>query len=227
MQNIKKKCHAINLKLQNSKLQFQNFGNVSLRIDEKNFVIKPSGINVKKTKFYDFPVVNIDSKKSIGKLKPSSDTLTHLEIYKNFRNIRSIVHTHSKYAVIWSQSNKSIPNLGTTHADYWLNEIPITSNLKNSEIKKNYETNIGKKIVEKLRKIKNNVEICPGILVQSHGPFTWGFNHEDGFKNAERLELIAELAYKSLILNKNIKINKILIEKHFYRKHGKSKYYGQ
>ena len=227
MQNIKKKCHAINLKLQNSKLQFQSFGNVSLRIDEKNFVIKPSGINVKKTKFYDFPVVNIDSKKSIGKLKPSSDTLTHLEIYKNFRNIRSIVHTHSKYAVIWSQSNKSIPNLGTTHADYWLNEIPITSNLKNSEIKKNYETNIGKKIVEKLRKIKNNVEMCPGILVQSHGPFAWGLNHEDGYKNAERLELIAELAFKSLLINKNIKMDKSLIKKHFFRKHGKDRYYGQ
>ena len=218
MINNLKKCFTLNLKLQKSSLQFQNFGNVSVRINKNYFVIKPSGINVSKSKYKYFPVVNIDNGKYSGDLRPSSDTPTHLEIYKKFTNIKSIVHTHSKYAVIWAQSNKDIPIVGTTHADYWPTNIPITQKLKRSEITNNYEANTGKKIVEKILKVKGGIKNCSGILVPNHGPFAWGNNFDEGLKNAERLEYIAELAYKTFLLNKKSKYKSNISNETLFKK---------
>jgi L-ribulose-5-phosphate 4-epimerase len=227
LNSIKRKCHNLNLKLQKSNLQFQNFGNISLRLDLNQFIIKPSGVKVTSVHYKDFPVVNIKTKKYTGKLKPSSDMITHLELYKKYTKLKSIAHTHSEYGVIWSQACKKIPCLGTTHADYWLNEILVTKILLKNEIIKDYQKNIAKSIIETIIKNKISLDCCPGILVANHGPFTWGYNFDDAFLNAERLEYIAKLAYKTLKITKNTNIKKSLIEKHFYRKNGKNSYYGQ
>lgn len=220
----KKKCHLGNLKVSNSKLTFQNFGNLSLRINNEFFTIKPSGVNLKKTNYKDYPIVSIKKKKYYYKLRPSVDTDFHLEIYKKFKNINSIVHTHSKYATIWAQACKSIPNKGTTHSDYWLNDIPITKTLTKKQIEKDYEKNIGKEIVKVLNKNFTN-----GLLIANHGVITFGENIEEAILYAERLEYIAEMAYKtlSLIKNKKTLISKNLIKKHFLRKNGVKSYYGQ
>lgn len=220
----KKKCHLGNLKVSNSKLTFQNFGNLSLRINNEFFTIKPSGVNLKKTNYKDYPIVPIKKKKYYYKLRPSVDTDFHLEIYKKFKNINSIVHTHSKYATIWAQACKSIPNKGTTHSDYWLNDIPITKTLTKKQIEKDYEKNIGKEIVKVLNKNFTN-----GLLIANHGVITFGKNIEEAILYAERLEYIAEMTYKtlSLIKNKKTLISKNLIKKHFLRKNGVKSYYGQ
>ncbi len=220
----KKKCHLGNLKVSNSKLTFQNFGNLSLRINKDLFIIKPSGVNLKKTNYKDYPIVSIKKKKYNYKLKPSVDTNFHLEIYKKFKNINSIVHTHSKYATIWAQACKSIPNKGTTHSDYWLNDIPVTKKLTKKQIEKDYEKNIGKEIVNVLTKDFTN-----GLLIANHGVITFGKNIEEAILYAERLEYIAEMAFKTDALTRNKKnlISKYLMNKHYYRKHGKKSYYGQ
>jgi len=220
----KKKCHLGNLKVLNSKLTFQNFGNLSLRINNDFFVIKPSGVNLKKINYKDYPIVSIKKKKYNYNLKPSVDTDFHLEIYKKFNNINSIVHTHSKYATIWAQACKSIPNKGTTHSDFWLNDIPITKTLTKKQIEKDYEKNIGKEIVKVLNKDFTN-----GLLIANHGAITFGKNIEEAILYAERLEYIAEMALKtlSLIKDKKTLISKNLIKKHFLRKNGAESYYGQ
>ena len=224
---IKKKCHIINLKLSRSNLQFQNFGNVSQRLDDQHFIIKPSGVNLNKTKYKDYPVISIKDNKIVeGKLKPSSDTPTHSEIYKLNKNIKGITHAHSLYATIWAQSEKKIPLLGTTHADYWKNDILVTKKLSNKEISNNYEKNTGlaiKKVFKKKYKILEN----PGVLIANHGAFCWGTNAEESFLNFERLEFIAELSYKTLRINQKSKMSKNLADKHFTRKHGPKSYYGQ
>ncbi len=223
----KKNCHLINLLLSKSKLQFQTFGNVSERINKDLYVIKPSGVNLNKTNWKNYPIVDIKNNIVINnKLKPSSDTPTHTEIYKMSDEIGGITHAHSKYVTIWAQANKKIPNLGTTHSDYWKEDILITNILKANEIKKNYEKNTGlaiKKILKNKKKINEN----PGILVANHGGFCWGKTAKESFLNFQRLEFIAELAYKTLIINKNIKISDQLRSKHFNRKHGSKAYYGQ
>tara|TARA_B100000989_G_scaffold290994_1_gene264903 strand:+ start:1499 stop:2206 length:708 start_codon:yes stop_codon:yes gene_type:complete len=223
----KKNCHLLNLKLSKSKLQFQTFGNISQRINKDLYVIKPSGVNLKKTDWKNYPIVNINENRIInGKLRPSSDTPTHTEIYKMSEEIRGITHAHSKYVTIWAQANKQIPNLGTTHSDYWRGDVLITQILSMHEVKKNYEMNTGlaiKKILKSKKKIREN----PGILVANHGGFCWGKDAKESLLNFERLEFIAELAFKSLLISKNIKISNHLKLKHFNRKHGSKAYYGQ
>lgn len=155
-------------------------------------------------------------------LKPSVDTDFHLEIYKNFKNINCVIHTHSKYATIWAQSCTPIPNLGTTHSDYWLTNIPVTKKLTKKEIKNNYEKNIGKSIVYVLKNF-----FCCGLLIANHGAICIGENVEEAILNAQRLEYVAELAYKTKILNKKSNISKDLVLKHFFRKNGQKSYYGQ
>ncbi len=224
---FKKKCHLINLKLSKSKLQFQNFGNVSQRLDDYHFVIKPSGVNLSKINYSDYPIVSIKDNKVIkGKLRPSSDTPTHSEIYKLDKNIKGITHAHSLYTTIWAQSEKKIPLLGTTHADYWKKDILVTKKLSNKEINKNYEKNTGLAI-KKIFDNNYNVLENPGVLVANHGAFCWGSTAEDSFLNFERLEFIAELSYKTLEINKKSKMSKVLADKHFKRKHGPKAYYGQ
>ena len=208
-------------------LAFQNFGNVSGRFDKK-FFIKPSGISIEYFKPKDVVLVEIDTNKFSGLLKPSSDTPTHLELYRSFPEIKGIVHTHSLYATAWAQSRMPIPCIGTTHADYWDGEIPITRDLTNKEITGEYEKETGSVIIEKIEKLNVDPLDCPGILVANHGPFTWGKTVEDAVMHAELLEYIAKLAWMSLNIKPHIKpISKALLKKHFSRKHGPNAYYGQ
>ena len=218
----KKKCHSGNVKLAKSNLTFQSFGNLSLRINKNAFVIKPSGVNLSKVNYKNYPVIDLNKKINCNNLKPSVDTAFHTEIQKNFEQINCIVHTHSKYATIWAQACKAIPNLGTTHSDYWLGSVPVTKKLTSNQVKKNYEKNIGLNIIKLLKKKFNY-----GILIANHGPITLGRTLDEALQYSERLEYISEVAYKTLIINRKAKIDKDLINKHYFRKHGKKSYYGQ
>lgn len=224
---IKKTSYKANLDLKESKLVIQNFGNVSVRY-ENYIIIKPSGVNLKKISYDNMVPVNIFDGKYTGRLKPSSDTPTHIEIYKHYRDIQSIVHTHSPYATSWAQAGFPIPCFGTTHADFWKDKIPITRKLKKKEIEANYEKNTGLVIIETFKKLETTPLESPGVLVNNHGVFTWGESPQDAIKNAEAIELIAKMAFNSLMINPDLKpVDKILHNKHFYRKHGENKYYGQ
>jgi len=207
------------------KLAIQSFGNISIRLNNR-MLIKPSGVNV----FKEGDVSEVDIKTGEWKAgkKPSSDTPTHIELYKAFSNIVGIVHTHSTYATAWAQASKPIPCIGTTHADYWNGEITITRDLTNEEIEGEYEKETGKVIIEKIKELNVNPLDCPGILVANHGSFAWGETVEDAVKHAELLEYIARLAWLSLSINPDADpISKVLLNKHFYRKHGPDSYYGQ
>ena len=228
MKLIQKNCHVANVSLAKSSLVIHSFGNISSRIDDKYFTIKPSGANLNILKHTDYPIIRISDNKIIkGKLNPSTDTPTHCLLYKKYPEIGGIAHTHSKFATAWSQAKKSIPILGTTHADYSQKNIQVTNPLKKNQIIKNYEKNIGNSIIDCLKKSKIKPLECPGILVANHAPFSFGIKANQAFKNAEILEYIAELAYLSLQINSKSKIDINLIKKHFFRKHGPSSYYGQ
>ena len=228
MKLIQRNCHVANISLAKSSLVIHSFGNISSRIDDKYFTIKPSGANLNILKHTDYPIIRISDNKIIkGKLNPSTDTPTHCLLYKKYPEIGGITHTHSKFATAWSQAKKSIPILGTTHADYSQKNIQVTNPLKKNQIIKNYEKNIGNSIIDCLKKSKIKPLECPGILVANHAPFSFGINANQAFKNAEILEYIAELAYLSLQINSKSKIDINLIKKHFFRKHGPSSYYGQ
>ena len=224
---IKKELYKANQDLINKKLVIQSFGNVSVRLGDCIF-IKPSGVNLSKLNYKSMVTVNLSDKKYTGSFKPSSDTPTHIELYKKYNNIQSVVHTHSTYATSWAQAGTPIPCFGTTHADFWENKIPVTRKLKKKEIETNYEKNTGLVIIETLEKLNTTPLNCPGVLVNNHGVFTWGESPNDAIKNAEALEIIAKMALNSSVINPNMKpINKNLHNKHFYRKHGDNKYYGQ
>jgi L-ribulose-5-phosphate 4-epimerase len=226
--NFKKKCFKSNKDIISKKLAIQSFGNVSQRISTDLFTIKPSGINLKKIKSNDLVVVEISSGKIIkNKFKPSSDTETHRILYKMYPQIKGIAHAHPVFLTSWAQTGKSIPNLGTTHSDYWQKDIPITRELKKFEIKKNYELNTGRAIINTLKEKKLNPDYCPGILSRYHGAFAWGQSSDDAVKNLEAMEFIAELAFYTSIIGYKKKVSKNIINKHFFRKHGKNKYYGQ
>ena len=227
LEKIKKACYKANQELIKKKLVIQNFGNVSVR-HENSILIKPSGVNLSKLDYKSMVPVNLSDKKYTGSFKPSSDTPTHIELYKKYNNIQSVVHTHSTYATSWAQAGIPIPCFGTTHADFWADKIPVTRKLKKKEIEANYEKNTGLVIIETLEKLNTTPLNCPGVLVNNHGVFTWGKSAHDAIKNAEALEIIAKMALNSSVINPNIKpINKNLHNKHFYRKHGDNKYYGQ
>ena len=228
MKLIQKNCHVANVSLAKSSLVIHSFGNISSRIDDKYFTIKPSGANLNILKHTDYPIIRISDNKIIkGKLNPSTDTPTHCLLYKKYPEIGGIAHTHSKFATAWSQAKKSIPILGTTHADYSQKNIQVTNPLKKNQIIKNYEKNIGNSIIDCLKKSKIKPLECPGILVANHAPFSFGINANQAFKNAEILEYIAEVAYLSLQINSKSKIDINLIKKNFFRKHGPTSYYGQ
>ena len=227
LNKIKKELYNANQDLVNKKLVIQSFGNVSVRF--KDFiVIKPSGVNLSKLNYKNMVSVNLNDKNHTGSFKPSSDTPTHIELYNRYDDIQSIVHTHSPYATSWAQSGSPIPCFGTTHADFWEDNIPITRKLKKKEIETHYEKNTGLVIIETLEGLNTIPSKCPGILVNSHGVFTWGKSPKDALKNAEAIEMIAKMALNSLVINPDLNpINKNLHDKHFYRKHGENKYYGQ
>ena len=224
---ISKVCLDQNKLLLKKKLSINVFGNVSLRLDDNHFVIKPSGAILEKVNPRKLPIVNIQTEEKIsGNLKPSSDTLTHLEIYKKFKGIKSIAHSHSLYATSWAQAGKSVPLLGTTHADYWEKEIPLLDHISKSKIK-DYEKNTGKLIVDCLQKKKLNIYKNPGLIVAGHGPFAWGETYESAVLNLELLEYVSKLAHKSIEIGIKKKIPKHISNKHYQRKHGEKAYYGQ
>jgi L-ribulose-5-phosphate 4-epimerase len=220
-------CEA-NLQLVREGLVIQTWGNVS-GLDRSSglVVIKPSGVPYTKMKPEHMVVVELESGKVIeGKLKPSSDTATHLVLYRAFERIGGIVHTHSLYATSWAQTCQPIPPLGTTHADYFLGPIPCTRRLMEKEIDSEYEVNTGHVIVETFQ--QRDPLSCPSVLVANHGPFSWGKTVEQAVHNAIVLEHVTRMASESLRLSPSSKpMQRILMNKHFFRKHGPTAYYGQ
>jgi L-ribulose-5-phosphate 4-epimerase len=203
------------------------WGNVSgIDREEGIVVIKPSGVPYDELKVEHMVVMDLDGNIIEGDLKPSSDTQTHLILYRNFPNIGGVCHTHSLWATSFAQAKIGIPVYGTTHADHFRGEIPCSRPYTDEEIAGNYEENTGSLIVETFRKI--NEDQIPGVLVAAHGPFTWGVDANDAVRNSRVLEFIAEAAYRTSLLNNNInEINVNLRDKHFLRKHGDNAYYGQ
>ena len=173
----------------------------------------------------DMVVVDMEGNRVEGKYKPSSDTATHLELYKAFPETGGVVHTHSTYATAWAQAGCDIPNIGTTHADYFSDDIPCTRDMTKDEIMGNYEKDTGTVIIERFKGL--NPAHIPGVLVKNHGPFAWGKDPHDAVHNAVVMEQVAKMAFISRQVNPQLTMNSWLIEKHFSRKHGPNAYYGQ
>ena len=219
--------YQANRDIHNLGLAFETFGNVSSR-NGNHCLIKPSGVEISRLSENNIVKVDLRTSLPIGKYNPSSDTPTHIAIYNNYPEIGGICHVHSKYATAWAQAGKPIPCLGTTHADYWDDEIPITREMTIEEISGKYEQNTGKTIIEKIEDQGMNPLELPGVLVWKHAPFSWGLTVEDAVKNANILEKIAEMAWLTLTINPNAEsIPEMLRKKHYKRKHGTSSYYGQ
>lgn len=227
LEKLKKEVFKANLDLLYYHLVLFTFGNVSSIDRSKELVvIKPSGVSYERMKASDMVVLDLSGCVVEGKLNPSSDTATHIELYKAFKDIGGVVHTHSSYATAWAQAGKSIPVLGTTHADYFYGSIPCTRKLRKKEIENAYEKNTGKVIVQTFRKMNSNH--IPAILVNNHGPFTWGRDVHEAVHHAVMLESIAKTALHTIAINQNVSaIDQVLLNKHFLRKHGKKAYYGQ
>lgn len=229
LEQLKKEVFEANLLLPKYGLITFTWGNVSGIDREKGLVvIKPSGVDYEVMTQEDMVVTDLDGNVIEGKLKPSSDLMTHLEFYKAFSDISGVVHTHSQFATSWAQAGLSIPALGTTHADYFYGDIPCTRLMKKEEIATDYELNTGKVIVECFAQNNIDANQMPGVLVRSHGPFTWGKSPIDAVHNAVVLEEVATMALKTMTLNNQIKpMQAELLDKHFLRKHGPKAYYGQ
>ena len=226
--DLKQKVFQANLDLVKYGLVIFTWGNVSA-VDRKQglVVIKPSGVEYDGMKPNDMVVVDLDGKVVEGRYKPSSDTATHLALYKAFEAVGSVVHTHSTYATAWAQAGCDIPNIGTTQADYFCQAIPCTRSMTKEEIHSAYEMETGNVIVERFRKDNINPAYVPAVLVKNHGPFAWGKNADEAVHNAVVLEQVAKMAYISYGINPKLDMNPELIQKHFYRKHGAGAYYGQ
>ncbi|MCF8362596.1 MAG: L-ribulose-5-phosphate 4-epimerase [Prolixibacteraceae bacterium] len=226
LEALKEEVLKANLDLAKHGLVILTWGNASAIDRGKGvFVIKPSGVDYDEMKPSDMVVCDMGGKVVEGKLKPSSDMATHLYLYQNFKDIGGVVHTHSTYATSWAQAGIDLPNIGTTHADYFAQDIPCTRQMNEDEVFGEYERHTGKVIVERFYGIKP-MEV-PGVLVQNHGPFTWGKDANDAVHNAVVIEQVAKMASISLSVNPSLKMNPLLIKKHYERKHGKNAYYGQ
>lgn len=229
LDDLKQKVLEANLLLPKYGLVVFTWGNVS-GIDREYglVVIKPSGVDYDIMKAEDMVVTDLDGNVVEGKLKPSSDLATHLEFYKHFKDIGGVVHTHSINAVAWAQAGKDIPALGTTHGDYFYGQIPCTRLMTKEEIKDNYELNTGKVVVEEFEKRHVDPNQMPGVLVHSHGPFTWGKDPFDAVHNSVVLDTLAKMALKTITINGDVdSMQRELLDKHFLRKHGPGAYYGQ
>jgi len=227
LKKLKQEVLSANLALPRYGLVTFTWGNVS-GIDRKKglVVIKPSGVAYKEMAADHMVVVDLDGKVIEGELKPSSDLDTHLELYRNFENIGGVVHTHSRWATIFSQAGWGVPALGTTHGDYFYGEIPCTRLMTPQEIAGAYELETGRVIVERFADL--NPDQMPGVLVRSHGPFTWGADAMDAVHNAVVLEEVAMMAWHTLMLDNRISpMQQELLDKHYLRKHGENAYYGQ
>jgi L-ribulose-5-phosphate 4-epimerase len=227
LEKLKQEVLEANLYLPKHNMVVFTWGNVSAIDPETRLVaIKPSGVEYDQLKVDDIVIVDLEGNVVEGHYKPSSDTATHILLYKHFPEIRGIVHTHSRWATIFAQANKGLLPIGTTHADYFYGEIPCTRQLTNDEIKENYELNTGKVIVETIGD-RPPLHI-PGMLVASHGPFTWGTSATDAVHQAVVLEEIAMMNWHSFMLNPTLStMPQTLLDKHFNRKHGAGAYYGQ
>ncbi len=226
LEKLKEEVFEANIALVKHGLVIFTWGNVSA-IDRKRelVVIKPSGVSYDKMKPKDMVVLNLKGQVVEGQMKPSSDTPTHLVLYRQFLNIGGIVHTHSEWATSWAQAGKGIPAIGTTHADYFYGEIPCTRKMTNKEIEGDYELETGKVITECFKEL--NPDQLPGVLVNNHGPFSWGTNAKNAVHNAVVMEEVAKMTFRSLQLNPDTTMDRALLDKHFLRKHGKNAYYGQ
>lgn len=229
LEELKQKVYKANMELPKYGLVTFTWGNVS-EIDRKSalFVIKPSGIDYDKLKPEDMVVVDLDGNKVEGKYNPSSDTATHVELYKAFQTIGGVVHTHSSYATSWAQAGRGIPCYGTTHADYIYGEIPCLRCLTQEEIDTAYEANTGHLIVNEFERLGKDPKAVPAVLCKNHGPFTWGKDAFEAVHNAVVLEEVAKMAYRAEIINPKIQpAPQELQKKHYFRKHGENAYYGQ
>ena len=227
LDELKEKVFLANLKLQKHGLVLFTWGNASGIDREKGlFVIKPSGVPYEHLNKDQMVVMDLNGKKVEGDLNPSSDVKTHLALYNAFNSIGGIVHTHSTYATSIAQAGTSLKALGTTHADYFYGDIPVTRDMTYHEIIGDYELETGNVIIEAFKNLDPN--FVPGVLVKNHGPFTWGKDVFDAVFNAVVLEEISKMAIYSHILNPSLEsMNQALLDKHFLRKHGKNAYYGQ
>jgi L-ribulose-5-phosphate 4-epimerase len=227
LEALKESVLKANLELPSRGLVTFTWGNVSGVDRERGLVvIKPSGVPYEELRAEHLVVVDLEGNIVEGNLNPSSDTPTHLMLYKNFRDIGGVVHTHSRWATLWAQAGKGIPALGTTHADYFYGQIPCTRKMTNEEIQGAYEKETGKVIVETFKDI--HPANMPGVLVNNHGPFTWGKDASEAVHNAVVLEEVAMMAYYTCSLTPEISpISQTLLDKHFLRKHGANAYYGQ
>lgn len=227
LEELKKEVFQANLDLVKQGLVIFTWGNVSGVDREKGLVvIKPSGVSYETMKPEDMVVVSLETGKVVeGDLNPSSDTPTHLALYRAFQNIQGVVHTHSTYATAWAQAGKDIPNIGTTHADYFYKAVPCTADMTKEEVEGKYELETGNVIVKRFEGI--NPDHTPGVLVKNHGPFTWGTSPANAVYNAKVLEQCAKMAFISFAINPETTMNPLLIEKHYSRKHGPNAYYGQ
>ena len=190
-------------------------------------VIKPSGVSYDGMCADDMVVVDLEGNVVEGKYKPSSDTATHVVLYKRFPNIGGVVHTHSEWATSWAQAGKSIPAVGTTHADYFYGTVPCTRKMTEEEIKSAYELETGNVIVECFESQNINPDYVPGVLVNNHAPFSWGTDAHNAVHNAVVLEEVAKMTFRSFQLNPDTEMDQVLLDKHFLRKHGANAYYGQ
>ena len=225
LEELKEKVFRANLDLVKHNLVIFTWGNVSAIDREKGLVvIKPSGVEYDKMKASDMVVVDLQTGKVVdGDLNPSSDTPTHLILYREFPEIGGVVHTHSTYATAWAQAGKDIPNIGTTHADYFHDCIPCTDDMTAEQMPE-YEKNTGVVIVDRFRRDNINPVHTPAVLVKSHGAFSWG---KDAVYHAVVTEQVAKMAFVSFCVNPGTTMNPLLVEKHFSRKHGPNAYYGQ
>lgn len=220
-------CEA-NLELSRRGVVLYTWGNVS-GIDRARglVVIKPSGVPYQGMQPSDMVVVDLEGHIVEGTLRPSSDTPTHLELYKAFPEIGGVVHTHSTHAVVFAQAGMEIPPLGTTHADYFYGAVPVSRSLTLDEVQEAYEKNTGRVIVETVHETEREPLAVPGVLVRNHGPFTWGKDPAEAVYHSVVLEEIAEMAWKTLQINPAAALPPYILEKHYQRKHGPKAYYGQ
>lgn len=229
LEELKKEVCEANLELVRKGIVIYTWGNVSgISEDRKYMVIKPSGVDYDGMTWEDMVVVDIESgERAEGKWKPSSDTDTHLELYRRYDKIKGIVHTHSINAVAFAQAGLPIPALGTTHADYFYGDIPCTRELTQDEVEEAYERNTGKVIIETIEGLNIDPAAVPGIVVKNHGPFAWGTSPANAVYNAVVMETVAEMDLKTLMLNPLASIARYVLDKHYMRKHGPNAYYGQ
>ena len=226
LEELKEKVLIANLELVEQQLVVYTWGNVSERDPETGYVvIKPSGVPYDQMEASQMVVLDPEGKKVDGKLNPSSDAPTHLELYRNFAEIGGVVHTHSQWATSWAQAGRAIPAYGTTHTDYFYGSVPCTRELSGEEVEEEYEAHTGRLIAETFREL--DYRSLPGVLVHMHGPFTWGSDAMDAVHKAVVLEEIAKMAFRTEVLGQSEPLKQYLLDKHYKRKHGKDAYYGQ